>query len=180
VLHLLGQLMREVIVGVGENVHLRSEQRAALRITNDDKDTGRPNPLKGAAGVDDTLASLLFADDADAMSAVDALREALVEIKAHQQTMFAALRTALADYLGRLDPDEIETKYTNGKRGVLMNAANKLKYWDLYKDLFQVVTQQSPGQLPQLFAEDLTRAYEHESVRSGGSDKRKPQAKAAN
>jgi predicted component of type VI protein secretion system len=97
----------------------------------------------------------------------------------HQQSLFSALKTALSDYLCRLDPDEIETKYTNGKRGGLMSAANKLKYWDLYKDLYQVVTQQSAGQLPHLFAEDMTRAYEQESARSGGSQTRKPQAKIA-
>ena len=50
-----------------------------------------------------------------------------------------------------------------------MNAANKLKYWDLYKDLYQVVTQGQPGQLPQQFLEEMARAYEHESTRAGAA-----------
>ena len=56
-----------------------------------------------------------------------------------------------------------------------MSAAHKLKYWDLYKDLYQVVTQSGAGQLPQQFFEDLSRAYEQEDARSGSA--RKPQPK---
>ena len=179
VLHLLGQLMREVIVGLGENLHLRAEQKSTMRIPNTTIQPQENNPLKFSASVEEALNNLLFRQSAEYVSAVDAVREAFVDIKAHQQSLLGALRTALADYVTRLDPDDLENKFTNGKRGGLMSAANKLKYWDLYKDLYQVVTQQAAGQLPQLFVEDLARAYEHESARSGGSHTRKPQAKIA-
>jgi type VI secretion system protein ImpI/type VI secretion system protein len=109
------------------------------------------------------------------------VREAFTDIKLHQQLVLASLRTAVADYIGRLDPDDLENKFTNGKRGGLMSAANKLKYWDLYKDLYQVVTQGQQGQLPQQFLEEMARAYEQENTRAGGgagSTTRKPQAKA--
>ena len=58
----------------------------------------------------------------------------------------------------------------------MINAANKLKYWDLYKDLYQVVTQAQPGQLPQQFLEELSRAYETEGARAGTTS-RKSQTK---
>ncbi len=179
VLHVLGQLMREVIVGLGESLHVRAEQKSLLRIPNTTIQPQNNNPLKFAASVDESMNNLLFRESAEYMSAVDAVREAFVDIKLHQQSLLSALKTALGDYVGRLDPDDLENKFSNGKRGGLMNAANKLKYWDLYKDLFQVVTQQVAGQLPQLFAEDMARAYEQESARSGGSQTRKPQAKIA-
>jgi predicted component of type VI protein secretion system len=77
------------------------------------------------------------------------------------------------DYIARLDPEELENKFSGGKRGI-MNAANKLKYWDLYKDLYQVVTQAQPGQLPQQFLEELARAYETEGARATSSRKSQP------
>ena len=86
----------------------------------------------------------------------------------------SALRTAAVDYIARLDPEELENKVSNGKRGALMNAANKLKYWDIYKDLYQVVTQAQPGQLPQQFLEELSRAYETEGARGTASRKSQP------
>ena len=171
--------MREVIVGLLESLHVRADQKSLLRIPNTTIQPHNNNPLKFASSVEESMNNLLFRESAEYMSAVDAVREAFVDIKAHQQSLLSALKTALGDYVGRLDPDDLENKFSNGKRGGLMNAANKLKYWDLYKDLFQVVTQQVAGQLPQLFAEDMARAYEHESARSGGSQTRKPQAKIA-
>ena len=52
------------------------------------------------------------------------------------------------------------------QRGALINAANKLKYWDLFKDLYQVVSQRQPGQFPHQFIEELARAYELEESRA--------------
>jgi predicted component of type VI protein secretion system len=75
------------------------------------------------------------------------------------------VRTAVSDYVGRLDPDELESKINNGRVG-LINAANKLKYWDLFKDLYQVVSQHQPGQFPHQFLEELARAYEVEESRA--------------
>jgi predicted component of type VI protein secretion system len=105
------------------------------------------------------------------LQAVESVREAFIDIKQHQQSLLSALRTATRDYIARLDPEELENKVSNGKRGALINAANKLKYWDLYKDLYQVVTQAQPGQLPQQFLEDLARAYSTEGARTGPSRK---------
>jgi type VI secretion system FHA domain protein len=176
ILHRLGQVMREVIVGVNDNLHVRAEQKTALRVPNTTIQPRGNNPLKFSAGVEEAMSNLLFRESAEYVPAVDAVREVFLDIKLHQQSLLAALRGAILDYVGRLDPDELESKY--GKRGGIMNAANKLKYWDLYKDLFQVVTQCAPGQLPQLLLEDLARAYEQESTRAGGAHARRPQAQA--
>ena len=96
---------------------------------------------------------------------MDAVRETFGDIKQHQQHLLAAVRTAVVDYVNRLDPEELENKVSNG-RGGLINAANKLKYWDLFKDLYQVVSQHQPGQFPHQFIEELARTYELEESRA--------------
>jgi len=165
-LHCLGQLMRELVLGIGENLHLRSEQKNVLRVPTTTIQPQNNNPLKFSAGIEEALNNLLFRQSAEYLSAVDAVRETFTDIKQHQQHMLAALRTAVADYVGRLDPEELEHKVANGKSGMLANATNKLKYWDLFKDLYQVVAQRQPGQFPQQFVEDLARAYETEANRA--------------
>jgi type VI secretion system FHA domain protein len=165
-LHRLGQLMREVVLGVSENLHVRSEHKNVLRVPTTTIQPQNNNPLKFSASVEEALTNLLFRQSSEYLSAVDAIRETFGDIKQHQQNLLAALRTAISDYVGRLDPDELETKFTSGKRGGLMNATNKLKYWDLYKDLYQVVTQHQPGAFPQQFLEEIARAYEHEAARN--------------
>jgi type VI secretion system FHA domain protein len=169
--------MRELIVGLNENLHLRAEQKNAMRIPNTMIQPKNNNPLKFSTNVDESLTNLLLRQSYENLSAVDAVREAFVDIKVHQQSVLNALKAALADYIGRLDPDEVESKL-DGKRG-LLNAANKLKYWDLYRDLFQVVTQGPAGELPQVFVEDIGKAYGEESSRSAGAQRLKAQAKIA-
>ena len=175
-LHRLGQLMRELALGLYENLHVRTEQKTALHLPTTAIQPQHNNPLKFSASVDESLGNLLFRQTSEYMQAVEAVREAFGDIKRHQQALLGALRTTIEDYIARLDPDALENKVANGKRGGLMSAAHKLKYWDLYKDLYQVVTQCEAGQLPQQFLEDLSRAYEQEDARSGSA--RKPQTKA--
>ena len=166
VLHRLGQIMREVVLGVTENLHLRAEQKNVLRVPTTTIQPQNNNPLKFAASVEEALNNLFFRDSAEYLSAVDAVRETFGDIKQHQQHMLAAVRTAVVDYVGRLDPEELESKVSSGRAGALINAANKLKYWDLFKDLYQVVSQRQPGQFPHQFIEELARAYELEESRA--------------
>ena len=166
VLHRLGQLMREVVLGVNENLHVRAEQKNVLRVPTTTIQPQNNNPLKFAASVEEALNNLLFRDSAEYLSAVDAVRETFGDIKQHQQHMLAAVRTAVVDYIGRLDPEELESKISSGSAACSMNAANKLKYWDLFKDLYQVVSQHQPGQFPHQFIEELARAYELEESRA--------------
>ena len=175
-LHRLGQLLREVVLGVTENLHLRAEQKNVLRVPTTTIQPQNNNPLKFSASVEEALHNLLFRESAEYLSAVDAIRETFGDIKQHQQHLLAAVRTAVADYVGRLDPEELENKVSNGRHG-LMQAANKLKYWDLFKDLYQVVSQHQPGQFPHQFLEELARAYEHEESRTSPAGGAARQAK---
>ena len=164
VLQRLGQIMREVVLGLSENLHVRAEQKNVMRVPTTTIQPQNNNPLKFSASVEEALNNLLFRDSAEYLSAVDAVRETFGDIKQHQQQLLAAMRTAVVDYIGRLDPEELENKV--GRGHALLGAANKLKYWDLFKDLFQVVSQCQPGQFPHQFIEELARAYELEESRA--------------
>jgi type VI secretion system FHA domain protein len=165
VLQRLGQLMREVVLGANENLHVTAEQKNAMRVTTREPQT--KNALKTSTSVDEALTHLLLSDSAEYLPAVDSVRDAFAEIKQHQQHLLAAMRAAVSDYIARLDPDELENKI--GRGSGLLSAANKLKYWDLFKDLYQVVAQRQPGQFPHQFIEELARAYELEVSRSAPS-----------
>jgi type VI secretion system FHA domain protein len=164
VLHCLGKLMREFVLGISENLAVRAEQKMVLRVPTTTIQPQNNNPLKFSASVEEALDNLLFRQSPQYLSAVDSVRDAFADIKKHQQHMLAAMRTAVVDYLGRLDPEEREKKI--GRGSMLLGAANKLKYWDLFKDLYQVVSQCEPGQFPHQFIDELARTYELEASRS--------------
>jgi len=165
IMHRLGQVLREVVLGFNDNLHLRSDQKQALRLPTTTIQPQNNNPLKFAASVEEALNNLLFRDSAEYLPAVDAVRETFHDIKQHQQHLLASVRAAIDGYVAKLDPEELENKVSNGRHG-LIHAANKLKYWDLFKDLYVVVTSHQPGQFPSQFLEELTRAYELEASRA--------------
>jgi type VI secretion system FHA domain protein len=170
----LGQLMREVVVGITETLHQRAEQKNTLRLAHTTIQPNNNNPLKFAAGVDEALHNLLFKDAAAYLSAVEAVRESFTDVRVHQQALLSGVFAAFIDFIERLDPEELRSKFDRGmKRGAILGAANKMKYWDLYSELYQVMTQHPPGQFPHLFAEELARAYETaaESRPSSSDDK---------
>ena len=39
---------------------------------------------------------------------------------------------------------------------------NKLKYWQLYCDLYPIMTERGGGRFPQMFAEEFVKAYERQ------------------
>ena len=164
-LHRLGQMTREVVVGVTENLHLRNEQKNVLRVPTTTIQPQSNNPLKFSADVEEALNNLLFRQSSQYLSGVDAIRETFADIRLHQQHLLGAVRKAIADYVGRLDPDELENKLSKGKHGAIINATNKIKYWDYYRDLYQLVVHSQPGQFPQQFLEELSRAYEQQDTR---------------
>lgn len=166
IMHTLGRVMRETVTGLTESLHLRAVQKGTLKQSNTTIQPSDNNPLKFTAGIDESLQALLFGKSAEYMSSVDAVRGAFRDVKLHQQTLMRALYTAVERYTERLDPDQIEEQFANGRRGTLLGATNKLKYWDYYKDLYLVLAQHPTGELPAQFLEELAKAYDEELGKS--------------
>ncbi len=164
-LFLLGQLVRELLTGLTESLHLRAQQKNQLKLSNTTIQKRDNNPLKFSAGTSEALKNLLFRTSREYMGPVEAVRDAYADINSHQLALLKALATAVPEYVNRLDPIVLEDKFARAGRGSLMGATSKLKHWELYKDLFQVVAHHNQGQLPVQFLEELARAYETENER---------------
>jgi type VI secretion system FHA domain protein len=161
-LNRLGQIMRELVVGVTESLQARSLHKARLRQPNTTIQARDNNMLKFSASVDEAIDNLLFRDSELYLTPVESIRGAFEDLNIHQRAVMNAMQHAVSEFLERLDPDALEEKFSHGKRGTLMGAAHKLKYWDMYRDLHLVLTQHPTGELPQLFADEFRRAYEKE------------------
>jgi type VI secretion system FHA domain protein len=163
----LGQLLRETVAGLTENLHLRAAQKSLLRQPNTTIEPGNNNALKFSAGVKEALTNMLFRDSTECVDAVEAVREAFGDIRKHQQILMKAMLEAVVAYIERVDPEQLEQKFSNGRTGI-MAATNKLKYWDLFKDLYQVLAQRNPGEFPAAFLEEIARTYDAEAKRLAG------------
>ena len=57
---------------------------------------------------------------------------------------------------------QIENRAGGGIGGALLNAANKFKYWDLYKDVYSILANRAADEMPQAFLDELATAYADE------------------
>ena len=116
-LQLAGQLLREAVLGLMDLNQGRNEFRNRFRISAPPQD-GPESPLNLSQGVDEALVRLLTTVSTRAGS-VDAIRDNFRELKAQNAASFAAMRAAFEEFLGRVDPKELEERFERAtKRGV--------------------------------------------------------------
>ncbi|HUF72044.1 MAG TPA: type VI secretion system-associated FHA domain protein TagH [Gammaproteobacteria bacterium] len=155
----IGHVMRELVVGVIDCLHLRALQKAQLKQSNTVIQARDNNRLKFSANFDEGF-TRLFLDESDHYAdPIESVRDAFSDIKDHQRTLLKAMRSALSEYLDRLEPQQIELRASNGRTGSLINAANRLKYWDMYKEVYAVLANSPADDMPQPFLEALASAY---------------------
>jgi len=158
-LQLAGQLLRESVLGLLDLKQSRNEFRNRFRISTPQQDNAPESPLHMSGGVDETLVRLLNTVSVRA-SSVNAVRDDFKETKAQNAASLAAMRAAFEEFLGRVDPKELEERFERaGKRGVF-GTQNKGKYWDLYAEMFPGLAQRPADGFPHVFTEAFAKAYE--------------------
>ena len=171
----LGQVMREMIVGVIDSLHLRALQKAQLKQSNTIIQPRENNRLKFSANVDEGFSRLFLDQSEQYTTPVESVRGAFSDLKEHQRALMKSTREALDEYLDRLEPEQLETRACNGRTGSLINAANKLKYWDLYKEVYSILASRPVDEMPQPFLDAFATAYERAlnktDSKSAGSEK---------
>ena len=165
-LHILrtaGELLSLMTGGLAELLHSRAQLKDTFRVSQTIIKGQQNNPMKFSASVEDALKFLLGSSNDSYLTPQEAVKATFEDIKNHEQAMAKAMMQALNDYLDRFDPDELRSQYDQGlKRGPLLAGTNKLKYWDLYAESYQILTYGEEGKLPEAFSQEFARAYEEE------------------
>jgi type VI secretion system protein len=157
-LQLAGQLLRETVLGLMDLNQGRNDFRNKFRISPPAGEAPE-SPLNLSKGVDEALIRLLTNLSTRAGS-VDAVRDNFRELKAQNAASMAATRAAFEEFLGRVDPKELEERFDrSGKRGVF-GGQSKAKYWDLYAEMFAGLAQRPADGFPHVFTEAFAKTFE--------------------
>ncbi len=157
-LQLAGQLLREAVLGLMDLNQGRSEFRNRFRISAPAND-GPESPLNFSRGVDEALVRLLTTQSTRAGS-VEAIRQNFRELKAQNTATLSAMRAAFEEFLGRVNPTELEERFDKATKRGVFSTQNKNKYWDLYSEMFAGLAQRPADGFPHLFTETFAKAYE--------------------
>jgi type VI secretion system FHA domain protein len=157
-LQLAGQLLREAVLGLMDLNQSRNDFRNRFRIPPPAGD-GAESPLNFSRGVDEALVRLLTTLSTRAGS-VEAIRQNFRELKAQNTATLAATRVAFEEFLGRVDPKELEERFERAAKRNVFGSQNKAKYWDLYTEMFAGLVQRPADGFPHLFTETFAKAFE--------------------
>ncbi len=155
-----GQMLREVVLGLMEALKGRADLKNRLRLNQTTIQPAENNPLKFSASVDEALVKLLDAHSSRYLGPVESIRNSFTDLRTHQSALSSAIQAAIDELMNRIEPGELQERFDRGlKRGAILGAANRMKYWDLYIEFYQALNQRNEQGLPVLFAEELARTY---------------------
>ena len=158
-----GQVMREFVAGTSKLLVSRANLKNAFRL---DQTTVLPrhnNPLKLSENTNDSIKQLLIGREGEYLGPQDAVREVCADLLRHQDAFLDAMNSAFLEFADRFDPDELSESFDRTmSRSRLFGFLNKAKYWDLYGDLYPIMTENGGGRIPQMYAEEFVKAYERQ------------------
>jgi type VI secretion system FHA domain protein len=157
------QLVPLIIQGMMDVLKSRADIKSQFRLALTTIKPVENNPLKFSPNVEDAMNHLFGEGQSGYLGPVQAFEEGFNDIKAHQLAMIAGMRAAFEHMLEQFSPGVLEEQFEGGaKRGKLMGMANKVRYWDLYRDMFDRITRDSDDNFRRLFGEEFAAAYEEQ------------------
>jgi type VI secretion system FHA domain protein len=155
----LGAAFRAFVGGLRQAMIARAAIKNELRIEATQIRSRGNNPLKFSADDDDALAALLGAGRRTEMSAVEAVTEALRDLRLHELATIAAMQSAARALLAEFDPSKLRL---SGERGGLdlVPMQRKAHAWDRFETLHARVTQALADDFDSVFGKAFARAYE--------------------
>jgi predicted component of type VI protein secretion system len=158
-----GLVLREFVKGTIDLLSSRANLKNAFRLDQTTVLPRQNNPLKFSENTNDLIKQLLVGSEGEYLGARDAVREACRDLMNHQNAFLDAMNSAFIEFADRFDPDELEESFKRAlDGGKFFSFMNKSKYWDLYCDLYPIMTEKGGGRFPQMFAEEFVKAYERQ------------------
>jgi len=172
-----GSAMRELIFGIIALLTSRSNLKNAFHLDQTTLLPRQNNPLKFSRNTDDLLMQLLLGTEGDYLGAGDAVREVCQDLLHHQNAFLDAMNTAFIEFADRFDPTELADNFDRTmSRSQLLAFRKKSQYWDLYCNLYPIMTEKGGGRFPQMFGEEFVRAYERQVAEYRRHDRGTPTA----
>ena len=157
-----GIVLREFVEGTINLLSARANLKNTFRLDQTTVLPRQNNPMKFSENTNDLIKQLLVGAEGEYLGARDAVREANRDLLNHQNAFLDAMNSAFIEFADRFDPDELQEGFDRTAGSKLFAFMNKSKYWDLYKDLYPIMTEKGGGRFPQMFGEEFVRAYERQ------------------
>jgi type VI secretion system FHA domain protein len=158
-----GRILRIVVGGLMDVLRTREQIKNEFRMRMTTFKSTDNNPLKFSANVDDALHNLLVKRNSAYLGAAEAFEDAFADVRNHQMAMLAGVRVAFDAMLADFDPERLQEIFDRQiKKGSLLSAPARLRYWELYRDKFHDMVKDPESNFRELFGDEFARAYEEQ------------------
>ena len=156
-----GQVLGEFIAGTTALLISRTTLKSMFSLDQTTVQARHNNPLKLSESTKGLMKQLLIGREGEYLGPIDAVKEICRDLIFHHDAVVAAMTVSFNEFIGRLDPNELQENFDiTLKKKPLFNALNQRKYWQLYCELYPIMTQREPGQFPHIFGEEFVKEYE--------------------
>jgi type VI secretion system protein len=163
-MQMVGQMFREMVAGLREILMSRTAFKSEFRLERTMIQQSQNNPLKFTLNAEEALAALLRRSVPGYLPPVEAVRQGIEDVKAHQLAVVAGLQVALVALLREFDPENLKQRLEQ-QRSVLANllpGAKNAKAWEIYEALYKEVATQAEQGFDGVFGREFRRAYEEQ------------------
>ncbi|NOU22223.1 MAG: type VI secretion system-associated FHA domain protein TagH [Methyloglobulus sp.] len=158
--YIIGAMLRASIQGTRDVLEGRARIKNEMHL---DVTLIRPrenNPIKFSVSTEEALAKLLTPVDKAYLSPEQAINEAFDDIRTHQYSVIAGMKSALFAILKRFDPKILEERLQ--KQSPI--AANipihkQAKLWGLFEELYETLEQETKDNFYHLFGQAFADTY---------------------
>ena len=124
------------------------------------------NPLKFLPDAQSALLQMFAQRIPGFMGPTEAMRDAYVDLRAHEVGMVAGMRAALAEVLERFGPAALEARITErGMLDPLFPSARRARLWERYVEMHDEISREAQDDFHTLFGKAFVTAYEEEIER---------------
>lgn len=156
-----GNVMRELVAGMAELLQSRTDVKTMFRL---DQTTVLPhhnNPLKLSRSADDSIRQLLVGQEGEYLGPQDAVREICRDLRFHHDAVVEAMTMTVREFAEQFNPAELQESFERtAMRKTWLDAFGKLRFWNMYCDLYPELIEAEGGRLPVRFGEEFVRTYE--------------------
>lgn len=157
-----GQVLRQFVKGTTDLLASRANLKNNFRLDQTSVMPRQNNPIKFSEDTNDLLVQLLSGREGEYLGAQESIREVCRDLINHQNAFLDAMNSAFIEFADRFEPQELKDGFdrTIGKN--LFGFTNKSKYWQLYCELYPIITEKSGGRFPKMYSEEFVKAYERQ------------------
>ena len=156
----LGATFRAIVSGLRQAMIARAAIKSEFRIEQTLIRSRGNNPLKFSADDDDAIKALLDAGRRTDMNTVDAVSDALRDIRLHEIATVAAMQTAVRALLEEFEPGKLRHAAERGGGLALVPGQRKAHAWDEFEALHSKITRALEDDFDSVFGKAFARAYE--------------------